>query len=188
MILSQFTNAGNKNKTYREKAQEYSKEEGQIWEDLKHGIIFGSEDFVSKIKSAYLPDSPDSEMPQQKKIMAKEFDSEKLLNMAAKHLDCDLKRFKEMPRISSKEKENRDILIYLLWKTGRLANANIGNLFGVTCSSVSHSVRALSNRLKKDKELRHKINGLYSSRFDTDTNNTILLFGNIRRSIISSTH
>jgi len=161
VILSQFTNADNKNEAYREKAQKYSEEESRIWEDLRHGIILGSEDFVSKIKTAYLPDSPDSEIPQQK-IMAKEFDPEKLLNMAAKHLDCDLKRFKETPRISSKEKENRDILMYLLWKTGRLANANVGNLFGVTYSSVSHSIRALSDRLKKDKELRHKINELYS--------------------------
>jgi chromosomal replication initiation ATPase DnaA len=52
--------------------------------------------------------------------------------------------------------------MYLLWKTGRLTNANIGNLFGVTYSSVSHSMRAVSDRLKKDKALRRKINGLYS--------------------------
>ncbi|MCK4466764.1 MAG: hypothetical protein KAU60_00265, partial [Desulfobacterales bacterium] len=96
------------------------------------------------------------------KTMAKEIDSEKLLNQAAEHLDCDLKRFKEAPRISSKEKENRDILMYLLWKTGRLTNANIGNLFGVTYSSVSHSMRAVSDSLKKDKALRRKIKGLYS--------------------------
>ncbi|MBE9594261.1 MAG: hypothetical protein IMF19_12385 [Proteobacteria bacterium] len=52
--------------------------------------------------------------------------------------------------------------MYLLWKTGRLTNANIGNLFGVTYSSVSHSIHALNTKLKKDKALRQKIDGLYS--------------------------
>jgi REP element-mobilizing transposase RayT len=161
MILSQFKNADNRNRAYRKKAQEYSDEENRIWEDLRNGIVLGTKNYVSKIRAAYLPDSLNAEIPQQK-IMAKGFDSEKLLNLAAKHLGCDLKRFKEAPRISSKEKEDRDILIYLLWKTGRLTNAKIGNLFGVTYSSVSHSIRAVNTGMKKDKELKRKIYELYS--------------------------
>lgn len=161
MILSQFKNTDNRNRAYREKAQKYSDEDSRLLEDFRHGIVLGSKNYASKIRAAYLPDSLNSEMPQQK-TMAKEIDTEKLLNRAAKHLDCDLKRFKESPRISSKEKEDRDLLMYLLWKTRRLTNANIGNLFGVTYSSVSHSMRAVSDSLKKDKALKQKIDGLYS--------------------------
>ena len=161
MILSQFKNTNNRNKAYREKAQKYSEEESQIWEDLKYGIILGSKNYVSKIKSAYLPDSPDSEIPQQK-IMAKEINSDKLLDVAAEHLKCNLERFKQAPRISSREKQDRDILMYLLWKTGRLTNKTIGSIFGVTYSSVSHSIGKLNAKLKKDKALRYKIDRIYS--------------------------
>ena len=84
------------------------------------------------------------------------------MDQAAKYLDCDLSRFKEAPRISSQEKEDRDLLMYLLWKSGKLPNEKIGNLFGVTYSSVSHSITAVNYRLKKEKNFRQKANGLYS--------------------------
>jgi putative transposase len=161
IVLSQFENTGNRHRAYREKAQEYADEESRIWEDLRHGIILGSKYFASKIRSLYLPDKPDTELPQQK-TMAKEFDAEKLLARAAKYLDCNVTRFKEAPRISSPEKEDRDLLMYLLWKTGKLPNEKIGNLFGVTYSSVSHSIRAVNYRLKKERKFRQKANELYS--------------------------
>jgi len=161
IVLSQFENTGNRHRAYREKAQEYADEESRLWEDFRHGIILGSKDFASKIRSLYLPDKPDTELPQQK-TMAKEFDPEKLLDQAAKYLDCNLNRFKEASRISSPEKEDRDLLMYLLWKTGKLPNQKIGNLFGVTYSSVSHSIRAVNYRLIKEKNFRQKANVLYS--------------------------
>ena len=47
--------------------------------------------------------------------MAKEFDLKKLLDQGAEYLDCDLKRFKEAPRISSSDLgllDYYDILIF----------------------------------------------------------------------------
>ena len=161
IVLSQFENSGNRHRAYREKAQEYAKEEGRLWEDFRYGIILGSKEFASRIRSLYLPDKPDSELPQQK-TMAKEFDAEKLLDQAAEHLDCDLTQFKKARRISSPEKEHRDLLMYLLWKTGKVPNEKIGCLFGVTYSAVSHSIRAVNDRSKKDRKFRQKVNGLYS--------------------------
>ncbi len=53
LILSQF-HGENPYKLYRSKTQQYSDEEGCVWEDVKHGLIYGSQDFVRKIRDQYL--------------------------------------------------------------------------------------------------------------------------------------
>jgi REP element-mobilizing transposase RayT len=160
LILSQFR-AKNKHRAYREKVQRYAKEEKRSLEDLRHGIILGSEQFVDEIRTTYLPKTPHGEVPQQKSI-ARKIDLVSLLDEAAKVLKCDLKRFKQSARISPSDKEDRDLLIYLIWKTGMLTNEEIGRLFGVTYSSVSHSVKALKSRLGTDRRLKKKFNRIYS--------------------------
>jgi len=47
--------------------------------------------------------------------------------------------------------------IYLLWQTGRFSNAEIGEQFGLTYSSVTRRVDVLKNRLENEDELK----GLY---------------------------
>jgi hypothetical protein len=39
-----------KNQAYRRKIQQYSDESENIWEDIKHGLVFGSEGFVNDLK------------------------------------------------------------------------------------------------------------------------------------------
>jgi hypothetical protein len=41
LILSQ-THGENKHRKYREKSQKYSDENRRIWEDIRHGFIYGS--------------------------------------------------------------------------------------------------------------------------------------------------
>ncbi len=43
-------------KAYRTKVRHYSDEEGSIWEDVEHGLIYGSQDFVSDLKEKLLED------------------------------------------------------------------------------------------------------------------------------------
>jgi len=43
-----------------------------------------------------------------------------------------------------------------------LTNEKIGELFGVTSSSISYSVRALSLKLKKDRQSSDKLDQIYS--------------------------
>jgi putative transposase len=160
LILSQFDEKS-RHRDYREKVQRYAKEEKRLLEDLKHGIILGSKMFVDKIKSTYLPQVPHREIPQQKS-MFKEFNPVSFLDMAAKMLNCDIGRFRQSSRISSSAKADRDILVYALWKTGILTNEKIGELFGVTSSSISHSVRSLSRKLEKDRQSRDKLDQVYS--------------------------
>jgi REP element-mobilizing transposase RayT len=160
LILSQFDEKS-RHRDYREKVQGYAKEEKRLLEDLKHGMILGSKRFVDNIRSTYLPQVPHREIPQQKS-MFKEFNPVSFLDKAAKILNCDIRRFQQSSRISSSDKEDRDILVYALWKTGILTNEKIGQLFGVTSSSISHSVRALSLKLKKDRQVRDKLDQIYS--------------------------
>jgi REP element-mobilizing transposase RayT len=160
LILSQFDEKS-RHRDYREKVQGYAKEEKRLLEDLKHGMILGSKRFVDNIRSTYLPQVPHREIPQQKS-MFKEFNPVSFLDKAAKILNCDIRRFQQSSRISSSDKEDRDILVYALWKTGILTNEKIGQLFGVTSSSISHSVRALSLKLKQDRQVRDKLDQIYS--------------------------
>jgi len=55
--------------------------------------------------------------------------------------------------VSGVEKEKRDVLIYWVWKAGLLTNEQVGTLFGLTYSAVSHSVQEMKKKLRSDKEL-----------------------------------
>jgi chromosomal replication initiation ATPase DnaA len=60
------------------------------------------------------------------------------------------------------EKDKRDLLIYWIWQSGRLTNAQIGNLFGLTHSAVSHNVTGIKKKMRTDKGLRTLIRKLDS--------------------------
>jgi chromosomal replication initiation ATPase DnaA len=94
--------------------------------------------------------------------MFREFNPASILDKTAKILNCDIRRFRQSSRISSSDKADRDILVYVLWMTGKLTNEKIGELFGVTPSSISHSVRDMKLKLQKDSQVRDKFNQIYS--------------------------
>jgi REP element-mobilizing transposase RayT len=160
LILSQLT-GNDRHRNYREKVQRYSNEEKRLWEDFRHGMFLGSKKFVEKIRSIYLPETPHSEIPTQKEL-ARSIDPDTVLKKAAASINCNLKRLVRSNRIFGSEKDNRDLLIYFIWKSGSLTNEKIGALFGLTYSSVSHSIRSVKSRLKKDGELKAKFAQLNS--------------------------
>ena len=67
LILSQI-HGEDKNRQYREKSQQYSGEHRRIWEDVRHGFLYGSGKFVKRIKDRYMVSEPDPAIPQQKTI------------------------------------------------------------------------------------------------------------------------
>ena len=159
-IFSQFKGK-DKHKAYREKVQRYAKEEKKLWEDFRHGMIIGSNKFVDKIRSVYLPEKPHKEIPQQRDL-AKGIDLATKLKEAAQRLDCNLDHFRRSARISKAERDDRDLLVYSVWKTGILTNEKIGRLFGMTYSSVSHIVRSIRLRMERDHSLKEKFDHTYS--------------------------
>jgi predicted transcriptional regulator len=54
------------------------------------------------------------------------------------------------------------LLIYLLWKTGRLSNKEIGNFFGLTYSAVSRYVKAINYRISAEPKIKEKYQNVKS--------------------------
>jgi REP element-mobilizing transposase RayT len=160
LVLSQFESE-DPYKSYREKVQRYAGEEERIWEELRHGLFLGSRGFVETIRNEFLPPEPQPAITQQVQL-AKQYDPIRILQEAERILKCDLKRFVKARRVSGAEKEARDLMIYLIWKAGVLTNDQIGQLFGLSHSAVSHAVKSFKARLSKDERLATKFDELYS--------------------------
>jgi putative transposase len=160
IILSQFGGL-NPHQAYREKVQRYSKEEKQLLEDLKHGIILGTTEFVKKLRDAFLPDSSQKELPQCRKIR-RDVDPSDLIHKATAMLDVDMSFCRQSKRIPREIKVNRDLVVFCIWKTGLMTNKKIGDLFGVSYSSISHIVKSVQVRLKTDKAFMTKFMNVYS--------------------------
>ena len=151
IILSQF-NSKDHHRYYREKVQRYAKEEKRLWEDFRHGLYFGTHEFVDILKSTFLTDAH-AEIPQQTKLL-KVAGPGVLLEKAARILGCNPTDFKDSLRISAQDKDSRDLLIYLLWETGLFKNQEIGNLFGLTYSSTSRRAGIIRKRIATDNKFK----------------------------------
>lgn len=157
LILSQFEGEKDRHKTYRKKVQKYAHEEKRLFEDLRHGLIVGSSQFTKKIREKYMPSKPDAAMPQQSKLAAT-VDLKSFMTEAERKLKCDIKVFAKAGRVSGSDKIKRDMLLYFIWQAGHLKNEQIGNLFGISYSAVSHIVRSFRAKLTKDQKLQAKFN------------------------------
>ena len=77
-------------------------------------------------------------------------------------LKCDVEHFAQSMRLSRAEKDIRDVLLYCIWATGQLKNEQIGKLFGLSYSAVSHAVKSVKSKLAKNRQLRTKFDQLNS--------------------------
>jgi putative transposase len=154
LILSQF-NGEESYKAYREKVQKYSEEEAKIFENLRHGIVFGTKRYMDKIKKNYLRKESDEEIPQLNWII-KDKDPVKFLKNAARTINFDLKKLRQSGRILKKDIQDRDILLYSLRDTGLYTNKQIGELFGLTYSAVSRRANIVKQEISKQSEMRRK--------------------------------
>jgi len=146
---------------YREKVQKYASEEKRLLEDLRHGLILGSKQFVEKIRKKYAPSKREFSIPQQRQV-AKSFDAENYLRRAEQIFGCDVDHFKHTKRLSGAKKEIRDLLLYGIWRSGQFKNEQIGNLFGMSYSGVSHVVRSVKLKGAKSRQLQTKFDQLNS--------------------------
>jgi len=159
-ILSQLSGE-DCHKMYRIKVQKYSDEENSFWEDVKHGLIYGSQGFISNLKARYLEDKKNVELPQHNSLF-REIDAVLLLDRASCLLDFRIEEARDAKRIGAGKKDKRDLLVYLLWKTGRLSNREIGTFFGLTYSAVSRCVKATNDRISDEQDIKEKFQKLNS--------------------------
>ena len=160
VILSQFRTK-ERHRLYREKVQRYSKEEKRLWEDFRHGLYLGTHDFVENLKSTFLTDSAHAEVPQQTKLLRLS-NPKTILEKAARILDCNLLDYRRSLRISEQDRDNRDLLIYLLWETGFYKNQEIGDLLGLTYSSISRRANITRAKISKDSKFMNQFKQLKS--------------------------
>ena len=66
LILSHFKGKQDRHRNYREEVQQYAQEEKHLFENLRHGLILGSKQFVEKLRKQHLPAMPDGSIPQQR--------------------------------------------------------------------------------------------------------------------------
>jgi putative transposase len=152
-ILSRIR-AADKHKGYRAIIQAYADEEKSIWEDIKHGLILGSKRFIERVRSNYLIGEPHEEVPQQK-MLSRGTNIQDVAMSAAKVLNRELDDFLIYARIPHNLKTDRDVIIYFLWSTGWYTNKEIGELFNLSYSSISHRVKIFqSDAIQKSNNYR----------------------------------
>jgi len=153
-ILSYFK-APEKHRQYRIKVQKYAGEEDRLLENFRHGLIFGTKEFVNDINKRFLPDMPFKDLPQQRKLAKakdKKIQPEELISKVAKVLQIDLNRYIHSKRLRGIDKMNRDLIVYLLWNNGLETNTEIGDRFNMTSSAVSHSVKAFKKEMNRNRQ------------------------------------
>ena len=159
LILS-FFERGDKHQGYREKVQKYAGEEGRLWEDFRHGMLLGSERFVQKIRSLRVGAAPHKEVPQQRKVLAS-IDPMEAVRKSSALLGREMEEYSAGHRLRGEAKKDRDVMIYALWKTGLFKNEQIGRLFGISYSAVSHVIADVK-RNKTDPAVRSKFSKIIS--------------------------
>ena len=93
--------AEDKHRAYREKARQYADEEKRLWEDSRHRIIIGTKGFVDKVRSKYMPNPVQKEIPDQRSL-GRRIDPETVPAKGAGILKCDMdviRRSRKTPRL-----------------------------------------------------------------------------------------
>lgn len=152
LILSYFKGT-DKHKQYREKVQKYAKEEKRLLEDVRHGIILGTEKFVNKVRKQFLPDILHHDLPQQKQL-AKNIDINDVLKKSAEILQLDLDKCIQAKRLHGNDKHKRDLIVYFLWNKGIMTNEQLGRIFEISHSAVSHSAKRFKKKMMSDKKTK----------------------------------
>ena len=105
-----------------------------------------------EFKTIFLLEQKDVELPQHNR-MYRDVDPERILGIAAKAMRIDLGDLRNSKRIPKILRDQRDILIYLLWESGRFANQEIGSLLGIGYSNVSRRIKEIRKRFESDRKL-----------------------------------
>ena len=136
--------------------QKYSREETRIWEDFRHGLFLGSQKFIDHIKSKYLSEKLDVEIPQKRYVL-RDANPKTILEKAARVLKCNTNNFLQSARISNSNILNRDVLIYLLWSTGWYNNQEISTLISLGYSSISRRVTIMKSMISEDDGIHKRL-------------------------------
>ena len=160
LILGRF-NAANRHAAYRRKVELYSDQEGNLWNEVKHGLVYGSQKYIEQLKQQFLDDRKNAELPQHNRLLL-DGNPQALAQQAAAGFSLDLESIRHTRRISRQAKDQRDMLIYFLWETGKLNNQSIAALLGLTYSNISRRLSLFRATMDREKDLRIRYNRIKS--------------------------
>jgi hypothetical protein len=124
-------------------------------------VILGSAWFVDRIRLSKGGAAPHKEIPQQKKVQ-RSIDLMGAVKHASALLGREMNGYAPGYRVRGEVKEDRDVVLYALWEMGAFRNKEIGQVFGVSYSAVSHIVRDMKEQIKKDPRVGRKVKRLNS--------------------------
>jgi hypothetical protein len=110
---------------------------------------------VEKIRTLRGGAAPHNEIPQQKKVLGS-IDLMDAAKRALALLGREMRGYAPGHRIRGEIKEDRDLVLYALWAMGVFRNEEIGRIFGVSYSAVSHIVRDMNEQIKRDPRVGSK--------------------------------
>ncbi len=117
--------------------------------------------FVHKIRKQFLPEIPHIDLPQQKQL-AKDINLDDLLKKSAKIVQLDIDKCVRSGRLHGVDKYKRDLIVYSFWNKGLMTNENLGQLFNMSYSAISHSVKNFKKKMNDDKKVKKQFKEINS--------------------------
>lgn len=154
LILGVFENS---KKEFVMAHSEFINKEEKIFDYLRYGLFFGSEDFAARFKDD-LKKEIDREKPQARRALISKDISEATRLIFEKLGITDMELIESMKKpLRKASRPMRDLVIYILSRLGIFTHNVIGHEFGVGYTSVTGSIKRAKMRLERDKELGRKV-------------------------------
>lgn len=141
----------------------YGNEKG-IFEEIRYGLVLGSEKFVKWVEKNFVNRKCLSdELPQQHRLGDDKI-VEKVLKGVMQGFGVEMDRLVKRKRC--KAEVGRDVGMYLLGRYSGISNKKIGEVFGVSRSAVGKAVIRITEQMKHQKELRERVKSIINSTFE----------------------
>ncbi len=160
LLLSQFPSPNPAN-AYLRAIEAFAIEEESLRDELKCGIILGTDEFTLKMKKELSSSGKTTNLPILDSTLRR-MDPHVVIKAASGFLGCNFDELIKGPRIKRKDRFNRDFILYLLWQSGKMTNQEIGRIFNLTFSAVSRRVRYMKEELCLNKDLQIQIEEIKS--------------------------
>ena len=143
---------------------EKSGQEKKFLDDVKYGLILGSEEFISWVQKKFINrlSARDGELPQKKRV-GDDGIVEKVLGEVTKCFKTErtqlLQRKRRVPQRA------RDVCMYILKEHSGLDNKRIGEVFGVSLSAVTKAAKRINEQRETEERLKKETNRILNSIF-----------------------
>ncbi len=144
---------------FREAVRQYDDRRDDLLSSLYYGLVLGSPAVVESLRRR-LEGRQDREKPQLQALRSHGSIEEHLAEYSRRLGLGKRERTALLHPTRHVERPERDTLMYLLWRRGRVRLGQIAGHFGVGESAVSHACRRVEARLKTDRKLRSTLQAI----------------------------